>query len=396
MNKRIFTCAFVLAGIVAANAQFTTASQEYWDELRTITTAVPFLTVSPDARSGALADAGVASTPDANSIHWNAAKMAFLEDDATLISMSYVPWLRRLAPDIDLAYLSFHKKISKNAAIGSSLRYFSMGEITFRDEQGNSQGTFNPYEFAADIAVALKLSQSLSGAIALRYIFSDLTQGQTVIGLDNRPGVAFGSDISLFYDGRKFNLPDGRTGRVTAGMNISNLGNKIAYTESVGGSDFLPANFRLGAGFHYDLDQYNQFSLLFDVNRLLVPSRPIRDPQTGEVLEGMDDDVPPLQGAIQSFYDAPGGFREEMRETGFSVAAEYWYDKTFAARFGYRYEHPTKGNRRYFTMGAGIKFSAFTLDLAYLLPASATVSSPLESTLRFTLSFDINGFNSMQ
>lgn len=362
---------------------------EYYNQIRTNSTAVPFLLISPDARAGAMGDVGVSTLPDANSIHWNAAKIAFLEKDQTLLSLSYTPWLSRLVPDIDLAYLSFVKKIGDRQGIGVSLRYFSLGEVQFRDANGNAQGTFNPYEFAIDGAYSLKFSEQWSGAVALRYIFSDLTRG-SASGLNTKAGQSVAADLSVFYQSRQFTMEGGQRGQVRAGLNISNMGAKIDYTEQTGSTDFLPTNLRLGGSFAWDLDRFNQLIFAVEANKLLVPTPPVRNDSTGEVRFGKDDNVDFISGMLQSFNDAPGGGKEEFREVVWNTGVEYWYDKTFAVRGGYQYEHRTKGNRQYFTIGAGLKWNVFQLDFAYLFPANQTVRSPIENTLRFTLIFDFD------
>lgn len=367
------------------------------DQYNTITTAVPFLRISPDSRAGGLGDAGVSTTPDANSIHWNAAKLAFLPEGQAL-SLSYTPWLSRLVPDINLAYLSYYHTLGRRQTLGVSMRYFSLGDITFTDDQGNNIGQFNPNEFAIDAAYALQLSRNLSAGVALRYIYSNLTGGQFVQGFQSRPGQSVAADIGLYYEGEEFDAGD-MDARWTWGLSLTNLGAKISYTES-GEADFIPTNLGLGTGMLFEVDEYNSFSVHLEFNKLLVPTPPvyardstgqfIRDADGNLVIEsGKDPDVPPVQGVFQSFSDAPGGFQEELNEITISVGAEYWYNEQFAVRGGYFYESQQKGGRQYFTLGAGIKYNVFGLDFAYLIPATNTVRSPLENTLRFTLFFDL-------
>ena len=367
------------------------------DQYNTITTAVPFLRISPDSRAGGLGDAGVSTTPDANSIHWNAAKLAFLPEGQAL-SLSYTPWLSRLVPDINLAYLSYYHTLGRRQTLGVSMRYFSLGDITFPDDQGNTIGQFNPNEFAIDAAYALQLSRNLSAGVALRYIYSNLTGGQFVQGFQSRPGQSVAADIGLYYEGEEFDAGD-MDARWTWGLSLTNLGAKISYTES-GEADFIPTNLGLGTGMLFEVDEYNSFSVHLEFNKLLVPTPPvyardstgqfIRDADGNLIIEsGKDPDVPPVQGVFQSFSDAPGGFQEELNEITISVGAEYWYNEQFAVRGGYFYESQQKGGRQYFTLGAGIKYNVFGLDFAYLIPATSTVRSPLENTLRFTLFFDL-------
>jgi hypothetical protein len=375
MKKRILLLATPFLGLSSLIAQNSTG-------INTITTAVPFLYIAPDARSGGMGEVGAATTPDVSSIHWNPAKLAFLEDDAKSFGITYSPWLRNLVPDINLAYVSYAQKIGSNQGVGFSLRYFSLGDVNFRNEQGQDQGTFSPYEFALDGAYSIKLSQRLSGGIALRYIFSDLTQGQAVPGLQTKPGQSFASDVSFFYKSRIANLQEGRKGYYTIGLNLSNIGAKIAYSES-GQSDFLPTNMRLGGGYTWILDDFNKLSVYMDVNKLLVPTPGL---DTSGILVRSNAGV--LPGMFQSFSDAPGGTREEMREFVLNFGAEYWYDEVFAFRGGYQWEDETKGNRKYFTLGVALRWNYLQLDMAYLVPANATVRSPLENTLRFGLTFD--------
>jgi hypothetical protein len=356
-------------------------------ELNTITTAVPFLLIGPDSRSGGMGDVGVASSPDVNSMHWNPAKYAFIEDDMGF-SINYVPWLRSLVPDISLSYLSGYLKRNDKETIGLSLRYFSLGDITFTDINSNVIGQYKPNELAISTAYARKLSDNYSLAISIRYIYSDLTGGQTLTGgLGTHAGQAIAADISSYFN------KDIRISKqdfdLAIGLNISNLGNKISYTETAV-RDFIPINMRFGTSIGTKFDEYNSMSLNFDVNKLLVPTPPSYN-DNGLIDGGMDPDVSVVNGVFQSFWDAPGGVKEEFRELNYSVGLEYWYARQFAVRTGYFYEHPTKGDRQYFTMGAGVKYSVFELDFSYLIDASSSIngSNPLANTLRFTLIFDL-------
>lgn len=374
--------------------------------INTITTAVPLLLISPDARAGALGDAGGALSPDANSIHWGAAKLAFIEGKSG-ISLSYIPWLRNLVPDINLGYLSFYKKLKKRQTIGGSLRYFSLGNIIFTDIVGNTVGQFNPNEFAIDGAYARKFSDRWSGGLALRFIYSNLTNGIDVQGTPSFAGTTVAADISTCYLN-----PDMKVGGKKASYMfttaITNIGGKISYTKSAD-RDFIPINLRIGNSMKIKVDDYNAFTFLLDANKLLVPTPPVRvdatnqevypDKQIGEVGSGKENNVPIVTGMLQSFGDAPGVlkadgtrsvFQEELREIILCGGVEYSYNNMFAIRTGYFHEHATKGNRRYFTLGAGIKFNVFTLDLAYLIPTQQR--NPLENTLRFTLQFDFGSF----
>jgi len=374
-----------------------------------VTTGVPFLLISPDARAGGMGDVGGASSPDANNIHWNVAKMAFLGEDNAFLSLSYTPWLNRLVPDINLAYLTYNKAINDRSAFGMSMKYFSLGEINFRDDQGNDQGTYSPNEFAIDGAYALKLSERWSAGIALRFIYSNLTQGQSVAGLQTKPGMSFGSDLGFYYESRRMNLKNGQKGKAAFGVSMTNLGAKISYSES-GNDNFIPTNLRLAGRYDLEIDEYNTVSFLFDINKLLVPTPPAyyqtsngrdsTDANGDKVIEfGKDDNVSPLKGVVQSLSPSakpgvlkPDGtrnqFQELINEIVWNVGVEYWYSGMFAVRGGYQYEHASKGNRQYFTLGVGLKYNVFGLDFSYLIPANQSVKSPLENTLRFTLYFD--------
>lgn len=355
-----------------------------------VTTAVPILIVSPDARAGAMGDVGAATLADGNSIFWNPAKLAFLDAKSSKLSMSYTPWLSKLVPDINLAYVSFAKSLGERQGLGVSMRYFSLGEINFRDDQGNSTGTFSPYEFSLDAAYALKFSETWSGGIALRYIYSDIAQGQVVQGLQTKPGQSVGADIGFYYKSRQINMQGGQKGTALFGVNISNIGSKISYSES-GRSDFIPTNLKIGGGYIWQFDKYNKVGFYLDLNKLLVPTPQVIT-EEGDTL-GKPTDVDPLTGMIQALTPSakPYGFSEFMDEIVYNVGAEWIYNDLFMVRFGYQNENESKGNRKYFTMGAGIKYNIFALDFAYLIPANNTVRSPLENTLRFTLSFDIGG-----
>ena len=356
-------------------------------QLNTITTAVPFLIISPDSRSGAMGDVGVATSPDANSLHWNPAKYSFVDDDMGF-SVSYVPWLRSLVPDINLSYLSGYRTLNDKESIAMELRYFSLGNITFTNINGDVIGQYNPNEFALGSAYSRKLSDRFSMAIAARYIYSNLTGGQTVGEFSTQPGQAIAADLAGYYIQsirifkKDFDL--------SFGTNISNIGNKIAYTETAD-RDFIPINFRLGTALGTNLDDYNKMSLAFDINKLLVPTPPTNyDPNDNTWTAGMDPNVPIVEGIFQSFWDAPGGVKEEFREINISVGTEYWYANQFAIRAGYFHENDTKGGRKFFTFGSGVKYNVFALDFSYLVNASTAINgtNPLANTMRFSLVFD--------
>lgn len=410
----VVTALGLLPGSVFAqpcDPQFRASGQQCNDQLNTITTAVPFLLISPDSRAGGMGDAGVAISPDANAIHWNPSKLAFAENDGEF-SMSYSPWLRNLVPDMSLAYLAGYKRLSnKRSAIGGSLRYFNLGSILFTDVNGSTIRDFKPAEFAVDLAFAQKFSDRFSGGIAIRYINSNLTGGISVQGANSKAGQSVAADVSFFYMNDQAQMGD-KDATFAFGVNVSNIGAKMSYTETAA-QNFIPINLRLGPSIKLELDQYNSIAFNLDVNKLLVPTPPVYlldengaliiDPVTGnyQVASGRDPDVGVMSGILGSFTDAPGNvgyddngkpyvesgsrLREELREINLAGGFEYWYAEQFAFRTGYFWEHYTKGNRKYFTLGAGVKYSIFTLDLSYLI--ANTQRSPLANTLRFTLGF---------
>ena len=350
---------------------------------RIISTGVPLLLIAPDSRAGAMGDVGAASKPDANSIHWNAAKLSFTEKKAGL-SFSYTPWLRQIVSDIKLMYLSGYYKIDDRSTVGGSLTYFSLGSIDFFSEEGISTGTYKPNEFAFDLAYSMKLSNNLSLSLTGRYIRSDLTQGQNVGTTQTHAANAAAADLGLYYQ-NKLNID--LASEYAFGLQISNLGTKISYSDNME-SSFLPANLRLGGRYTMDFDQFNNLSLMVDLNKLLVPTPPVYN-EDGSIYAGMDPNVGILQGAIQSFYDAPNGLKEEMQEISLSVGAEYWYNKVLAVRAGYFYEAKNKGARQYLTVGAGLRYNVMGLDISYLISTSALSNNPLKNTLRIALTFDL-------
>ncbi len=352
--------------------------------LNTITTAVPFLLIAPDSRSGAMGDVGVATTPDVNSIHWNPAKLCFNSEDMGA-SISYVPWLRALVPDINLSYITGYKKLDDNQAVGLEMRYFSLGDITFTNITGDVVGQYKPHEFALGSSYSRKLSDQFSLAISGRYIYSNLTGGQSAGGIETVAGQSIASDLAGFYTTP---LKMGKQDiDLAIGLNISNIGSKVSYTET-SRRDFIPINMRLGTGLKTDIDDYNNISLAVDINKLLVPTPPITD--NGEIKLGQSGDVGVVSGMFQSFSDAPGGFQEEIKEINYSIGSEYWYNNQFAVRAGYFFEHDTKGGRKFFTFGSGIKYSAFILDFSYLVNATteAGTTNPLANTMRFSMTWN--------
>ncbi len=352
----------------------------------TIISAVPFLRIVPDARAAGMGDAGIAISPDANTMHHNASKLAFIEQDIGL-SATYSPWLRNLGlTDVYLAYLSGFKKLDDLQTIGASLRYFSLGEIAFTDVNGEALGIGRPNEFEVAVAYARKLSDKLSAGLTGKFIFSNLAAGQQVDNIDIVPGIAGAVDISFTYL-TPMNI--GSSSNLRIGMNISNLGSKISYTRS-SLRDFLPGNLGIGAALDIDFDEYNRLTITTDFNKLLVPTPDTTDADGNGVLDYREKGL--FEGVFGSFGDAPNGFREELREISYAFGLEYWYAKQFAVRAGYFYEHPTKGNRQFLTLGLGIKYNIFGMNLSYLVP-TGNVRSPLDNTLRFSLIFDFGARN---
>ena len=368
------------------------------DQFNPIYTGVTSLSIAPDARAGALGDVGVATEPDVNSQYWNPAKYPFNIARAGA-SMSYTPWLRQLVSDIDLINLAGFYRIGDYSAVSASLTYFSLGEVFVEDEM-----TIKPYEMAVDLAYSRMLSETFSAAIALRYIHSDL---QYNYAEDMSPGSAFAADIALYYN--KYLMIGNRECLLGLGLNASNIGTKISYDDGAT-NQFIPTNLRLGASLLFPIDDYNTISISADINKLMVPTRPTYAQFLKE--EGYDandlskyseyqgwldesgyNDVSSIAGIFKSFADAPGGFKEELREIYGGIGLEYSYNQQFFLRGGYHYEDAYKGNRKYFTVGAGFKMSVFSLDGTYLI--STAQSNPLDQTLRFSLSFDLDGLKEL-
>jgi hypothetical protein len=368
--------------VMAVAISGTTLGQET-PELNAIQTVVPFLTIAPDSRAGSMGDAGVATTPDNYSMYWNPAKYAFIDGNSGF-ALSYSPWLRTLIPDINIAYVSYYKRLDTRQVIAASLIYSSLGDIPFTDDFGNVERTFKPNEFAVDGAYSRMFSPHFSGGVSFRFIYSNLTGGATVGGTETRPGTSFAADLSGYYNN---NTKVGDKPLDYAfGFNFSNIGSKMSYTDSRE-PDFIPMNMRLGTSGTITLDRYNKIGLAFDINKLLVPTPPKYD-LDGEIVEGKDPNVAVALAIFQSFYDAPGGFKEEMREFTYSLGAEYIYNEQFAIRGGYFHENASKGNRKYFTAGAGFKMSVFAIDVSYLMPL--VQNHPLARTLRFSIAFEFD------
>ncbi len=352
-------------------------------DLNAIQTTVPFLTIAPDSRSGAMGDAGVATTPDINSQHWNASKYVFM-DQRSGIALSYTPWLKNLGvTDLNLLYLSGYYKFDERQAISGGLRYFNLGTINYTTPEGEPAGTGKPNEFAIDAGYSRMFSDYISGGLVFRFIYSDIAGGTgTLNNIVYNPGMSVAADISMFY--QKPIRISNREAEMAFGLNISNIGSKMSYSDT-DDKEFIPTNLRLGGRYSMELDEYNEIAFNLDLNKLLVPTPPVRD-ENDSILAGKDDNVGPIKGIFQSFGDAPRGFEEEMEEIMFSVGAEYWYRQQFAVRAGYFYEHERKGNRKYFTAGVGLKLNVFSIDFSYLIPSGGR-TSPLANTMRFTLGF---------
>lgn len=368
---------FLLLSSTSIFAQDTGTSRDFG----TITTAVPFLMIGPDARAGGMGDVGVATSPDGNSIYWNASKLAFVDNDMGF-NVSYVPWLKGLVDDIGLGYVSYYKKMGDLQTIGASLRYFSLGNIIFTGEDGRSLGDYKPNEWVLDAAYARKLGENFSAAVTGKFIYSNLTLGQNINGVDSRAGTSVAADVSVFYH----NLIEigGNDVTINAGMAINNIGNKISYTSSTQ-KDFIPTNLRLGVGGVMELDSYSTLALTVELTKLLVPTPPVLDAEGNPIPPYLDNNVGVVSGMLHSFYDSP--FKEELQEINIAGGLEYWYDKQFALRGGYFHESGLKGNRQYFTLGAGLKYNVFGLDFSYLI--STNPNNPLKNTLRFTLAYDL-------
>lgn len=369
-------------------------AQDKLDMFNPVNTSVTSQMIAPDARAAGMGDVGVATDPDVNSQYWNPAKYPFCISRAG-VSLNYTPWLRQLVSDMDLAYLSGYYRIGDYSAVSASLRYFSLGEVMtdYNGETGESSGmTINPYEMSFDVAYSLMLSEKFSLAAAVRWIYSDLTYNYTD---DTSPGSAFAADLACYYN-NYINI-GARECQLGIGLNISNIGSKISFGGSED-SEFIPTNMRLGFALMVPIDEFNRFTIAADANKLLVPTYPKLE--DGESSEAYDQrvqkeyyDVSSISGIFKSFGDAPGGFKEELQEINWSVGAEYVYNDKFTLRAGYHHESENKGNRKYFTVGAGFRMSAFSLDCGYVIATAK--SNPLDQTLRFTLGFDMDGIKDL-
>ncbi|MBL7812147.1 MAG: type IX secretion system outer membrane channel protein PorV [Bacteroidetes bacterium] len=396
MNKLLLSGLFLCGTVMTAHAQIS--SKTLSGQLNTVTTMVPFLTITPDSRSAGLGDAGVALfSPDANSVSWNMANLVNAEKK-TGFSLSYAPWLRQLVTDVGFSYLSGYTKMGKNSAIGGAIRYFSLGNINFTDFEGNPTGNFNPNEFSLETGYSTRFNKKLSMGVNLRYIYSNIAGNRVLNGISTKPGMSGAGDVNLLYKTR-VKMKGGKESQLNLGMNIQNIGAKMTYTGKEQ-RDFIPTNLKLGAGWKYEIDKYNKVGLYFDLNKLLVPTRPyylLNWKGDDSVINGVrqyvgeDNNVGVVTGMIQSFYDAPGGIKEELNEWTQSFGAEYWYNNQFAARAGYFNEAKTKGGRQYVTFGLGIKYEKIAVDVAMLVPFAKR--HPLQNQLRFSLLFDLGALS---
>ncbi|MBP5257872.1 MAG: type IX secretion system outer membrane channel protein PorV [Prevotella sp.] len=388
MNKTIRL--LLAAALTMLSAQ--SFAQDKRDMFNPVNTSVTSQTIAPDARAAGMGDVGAATDPDVNSQYWNPAKYPFNISRAG-VSLNYTPWLRKLVSDMDLAYLAGYYRIGDYSAVSGSLRYFSLGEVqTGGSVDGSADMTIKPYEMSLDVGYSLMLSEQFSLGAAVRWIYSDLTYDYTD---DTSPGSAFAADIACYYQ-NYLNIGN-RECQLGLGLNISNIGSKISF----GGDDnseFIPTNMRLGASLMVPVDEYNRFTIAADANKLLVPTYPKQE--EGETTEDYQErvqkdyyDVSSISGIFKSFNDAPNGFKEELQEISWSVGGEYIYHDQFSVRAGYHHESENKGNRKYFTVGAGFKMSVFSLDAGYVIATAK--SNPLDQTLRFTLTFDMDGIKDL-
>jgi len=352
---------------------------------RTLSPSVPFLTISPDSRGAAMGDAGVASSPDANSLYWNTAKLAFIDKNLGT-TVSYTPWLRDLVDDMGLLNAGVFKKIDKNSAFGASMTYFNQGEIQFTTATGQPNGTFQSRDLNITAGYSRKIGRDFSTGINIKYIHSNLIGAQVVNGIASKPANNVAGDLSFFYTNEKPSAKNKDRGtRYSAGAVISNIGGKINYGR---GAFYIPTNLKVGGAINFKIDAHNQFNFLLDANKLLIPTPPLRD-NNGAIVKGRDPETTGvIAGIFGSFSDAPDGFQEELREVTLSTGIEYWYNNFFALRAGYFMESNAKGGNKYVTTGLGFKISNYNLDLAYLVPTSQ--GSPLSNTWRITLIFDLD------
>ena len=397
--KHFFQLGGVILGLTLASIQLVNAQCYQGEDGRyynldgtpctnTVVSAVPFLRIISDARSGAMGDAGIAVSADPNAMHFNASKLVF-SDQSLGLAATYTPWLRSIGlNDVYLAYLTGFKKINDLQTVGFGLRYFSLGSIQFTDPNGTPLNTGRPNEFELSGAYARKLSEKLSAAVTGKFIYSNLAAGNIVNGEVIEPGIAGAADFSMTYK-TPIKVSKGESD-LTIGLAITNIGSKITYTNSLF-RDFLPANFGLGGAWTFNFDTHNSLTFTTDINKMLVPT-PCQGLDCDQDKDGRADykDVSPVSAIFSSWADAPEGLSEEIKEFTYSVGTEYWYDKQFAVRAGYFSEHRQKGNRKFFTVGLGLKYNLFGLNFSYLVPTTSR-RNPLDNTLRFSMLFNFNG-----
>ena len=385
LSKRLFVTIVAITGIVTAKAQYSETGQS----VNYIHTGIPILQIAPDAIAGALGDAGAAYMPNAYSAHWNNAKIAFAPSDMS-ISTTYTPWLKKLASDMNFLYLGGYKRINKRSAVGASLTYFTLGRMDHTSEDGQNLGEFHPNEFAVDLTYSMQLTDYLALGATGRFIHDNLTEGLDVADQTTKPANALAADVGLYYQ-----RDVDKNQQVAAALTISNLGSKLSYSDDDTENEFLPANIRLGGRYSYEIDDYNKINILLDLNKLLVPTPPmwneIDSTYTGLYTDMADyRQTSSMMGAIQSFYDAPGGMKEELKEISLSIGAEYWYSNILAARLGYFYESKDKGGRQYLTAGIGLRYKTMSFDLSYLMPTSDFSNNPLANTVRISLTLNLD------
>ena len=383
----------ILLAVLLVQLSLQASSQEKKDLFNPVNYAVVSQTIAPDARGGGLGDVGAATDPDVNSQYWNPAKYPFCISRAG-VALNFTPWLRSLVNDMNLAYLAGYYRIGDHSAVSSSLRYFNLGKVytSYEGAESGEGTTINPYEMSLDVAYSLMLSETFSLSAALRWIYSDMRFDERE---DNSPASAFAADIAAYYQ-NYINIGQ-RECQLGIGLNISNIGSKIKFSGNEY-SEFLPANLRLGASLMIPIDEYNRLTIAADANKLLVPTVPKQE--EGEDNSEYEDrvhreynDISAIRGIFKSFGDAPGGFKEELQEIYYGVGAEYTYNDKFSLRAGYHHEAENKGNRKYFTVGAGFKMSVFQLDAGYVVATAK--SNPLDQTLRFSLTFDMDGIKDL-
>src|SRR5690554_3375392 len=411
MIRKYFLTGLTLVITASAFGQSGNAPKDAADlQLNTITTAVPFLQITPDSRSGAMGDVGTALSPTSNSFFWNTSMLSFAEDKSE-VSLSYSPWLQNLASDINLSHLAGYYRVNDRNVIGGSLRFFSLGEILFTDNTGTPTMPHTPTEFELLGGYAFKLNEKFSLGLNGKFIYSNLTSGAMVDGAESSAGLAGAADVSFSYFSDDIRYA-GMRGSLAFGVTLNNVGNKVSYTAE-NDRDFLPTNLKIGSAMTIHLDTYNSLTWAVDVSKLLVPTSPIRNSISGDVMSGYDPNVGVVPGMLQSFYDAPGAlakdangnyiknadgsyevvkgtkFKEELTEIMIGTGLEYWYNDLFAARAGYFYENLNKGARQHLTFGIGLKYKMFGIDFSYL--TSLRRNNPLQNTIRFTLRLHLGG-----